>query len=88
VALAQDHPLPTPEEIGIEAPAYLNGLAEAASAMRRRSLDLIRHGQNAAAERCCWRWTIYAVLMTFGFPKPSPAVCAIAWMRLGAGHPG
>ena len=69
VALAQDHPLPTPEEIGIEAPAYLNGLAEAASEMRRRSLDLIRHGQNAAAERLLLAMDeIYAVLMTFDFP--------------------
>jgi translin len=67
VALAQERP--EPDEIGIEAPAYLNGLAEAASEMRRRSLDLIRHGDNAEAERLLADMDeIYAVLMTFDFP--------------------
>lgn len=70
VALAQERPLPQPDEIGIEAPAYLNGLAEAASEMRRRSLDLIRHGDNAEAERRLADMDeIYAVLMTFDFPN-------------------
>jgi translin len=69
VALAQDEPLPTPQAIEIEAPAYLNGLAEAASEMRRRSLDLIRRGDNAEAERLLSTMDeIYAVLMTFDFP--------------------
>jgi translin len=69
VALAQDEPLPMPEAIGIDAPAYLNGLAEAASEMRRRSLDLIRRGDNTEAERLLAVMDeIYAVLMTFDFP--------------------
>ena len=69
VAFAQDKPIPTPEEIEIEAPAYLNGLAEAASEMRRRSLDRIRRGQNAEAERLLMTMDeVYAVLMTFDFP--------------------
>lgn len=69
VALAQDQPLPTPEEIEIEAPAYLNGLAEAASEMRRRSLDRIRRREHAEAERLLSAMDeIYAVLMTFDFP--------------------
>lgn len=69
VALAQDEPLPTPNDIGIEAPAYLNGLAEAASEMRRRCLDLIRRGDNATAEQLLQAMDeIYAVLMTFDFP--------------------
>jgi translin len=70
VALAQDAPLPTPEEIEIEAPAYLNGLAEAASEMRRRTLDRIRRGNNNEAERLLGAMDdIYAVLMTFDFPN-------------------
>ncbi len=70
VALAQGQPLPTPEQIEIEAPAYLNGLAEAASEMRRRSLDLIRHGDTKEAERLLTIMDdIYAVLMTFDFPN-------------------
>jgi len=69
VALAQDTPLPTPEEIQVDGPAYLNGLAEAASEMRRRSLDMIRHGKTAEAERLLAAMDeIYAVLMTFDFP--------------------
>jgi translin len=69
VALARDEPIPTPEEVEIEAPAYLNGLAEAASEMRRRSLDLIRRGDSAEAERLLAVMDeIYAVLMTFDFP--------------------
>ncbi len=69
LALARDAPLPTPDEIGVESAAYLNGLAEAASEMRRRSLDLIRHGENAQAERLLQAMDeIYAVLMTFDFP--------------------
>jgi translin len=69
VALAQDAPLPTPEDIAVDAPAYLNGLAEAASEMRRRSLDLLRHGDSAEAERLLAAMDeIYAVLMTFDFP--------------------
>jgi len=70
VALAQGQPLPTPEQVEIEAPAYLNGLAEAASEMRRRSLDLIRHGDTEEAERLLAIMDdIYAVLMTFDFPN-------------------
>jgi len=69
VALARNEPVPTPEEVEIEAPAYLNGLAEAASEMRRRSLDLIRRGDSAEAERLLAMMDeIYAVLMTFDFP--------------------
>lgn len=70
VALARDEPLPTPEEIEVDPPAYLNGLAEAASEMRRRSLDLIRRGDSAQAERLLASMDeIYAVLMTFDFPN-------------------
>jgi translin len=69
IALAQDETLPTPQEIGVDPPAYLNGLAEAASEMRRRCLDLIRHGENAEAEKLLAAMDeIYAVLMTFDFP--------------------
>ena len=69
VALAQDAPLPTPQEIEVHEPAYLNGLAEAASEMRRRSLDMIRHGEIAEAERLLAAMDeIYAMLMTFDFP--------------------
>lgn len=69
LALARDEPLPTPQRLQINSPAYLNGLAEAASEMRRRSLDLIRADRNAEAERLLAAMDeIYGILMTFDFP--------------------
>lgn len=43
-ALVFDIALPTPDEIRVEAPAYLNGLGEAIGELRRHVLDLMRHG--------------------------------------------
>ncbi len=69
VALAQGKPLPSPQEIAVEDATFLNGLAEAASEMRRRCLDLIRKRNNVEAERLLAAMDeIYAVLMTFDFP--------------------
>ncbi len=42
--------LPTPDGLGISCPAYLNGLAEAASELRRSALDAIRKGDPARAD--------------------------------------
>jgi translin len=42
--------LPPPTELSVEAPAYLKGLAEAASEMRRYSLDLMRQNKLSRAE--------------------------------------
>ncbi len=70
LALARDESLPDPQSLEIDSAAYLNGLAEAASEMRRRSLDLIRAGRNDEAERLLAAMdTIYATLMTFDFPN-------------------
>lgn len=41
-AIIFGEPLPTPDELVIEPPAYLNGLGEAMGEMRRHVLDLIR----------------------------------------------
>lgn len=49
-AIVTDGPLPTPEELGVQAPAYLNGLAEAMGEMRRHVLDLIREERLERAE--------------------------------------
>lgn len=48
-ALVNDEPLPTPDELGIEASAWLNGAAEAIGELRRHLLDVLRTG---ALERC------------------------------------
>jgi translin len=53
-AMIQGRDIPAPGEIGVEVAPYLNGLAEAASEMRRYILDIIRRGdtqQMAEAER-------------------------------------
>jgi len=69
VALAHHSLLPEPEALGVEYPAYLNGLAEAASEMRRRALDLIRRGHPQEAEQLLEAMdTIYGLLVTFDFP--------------------
>jgi translin len=44
-SLIQQTPLPTPDSLGIEVAAYLNGLAEAASEGRRFTLDCLRRGE-------------------------------------------
>ena len=49
-ALAAGEELPLPDDIGVRAAPYLNGLGEAVGEMRRRMLDLLRAGDLDAAE--------------------------------------
>jgi len=68
-AIVRAKSLPTPEEVGVDAAAYLNGLAEAASELRRRALDLIRRDRNDEAERLLTAMDdIYGQLVTMDFP--------------------
>jgi translin len=68
-AIVQGEPIPAPEEIEVDEAAYLNGLAEAASELRRRALDLIRRDRVAEAERMLTAMDdIYAQLVTIDFP--------------------
>jgi translin len=68
-ALVQNEPLPTPEELGVEHATYLQGLAEAAGELRRRCLDILRHGHSDEAERLLNHMDdIYAVLVTMDYP--------------------
>jgi translin len=67
-ALVRDEPLPTPDSLDVEAATYLNGLAEAASELRRQILDIIRQGHSAEAERLLRQMdTIYGILISFDF---------------------
>ncbi len=67
-ALVRERTLPTPEQLGSEPNTWLNGLAEAASELRRRILDLLRQGQTAEAERLLDAMDhIYSTLVTFDF---------------------
>lgn len=67
-AMVRNQPLPPPEALGAEPNTWLNGLAEAASELRRRILDLLRHGQTEEAERLLDAMDhIYSTLVTFDF---------------------
>jgi len=69
VALVTDAALPEPEMLGVPSAAYLGGLCEAASELRRRCLDLLRRGQTGEAEKLLARMDIvYDLLVTFDFP--------------------
>jgi translin len=68
-ALIGGLPLPDAGELGVEAAAYLNGLGEAAGELRRWSLDLLRRGKTAEAERVLGMMDdIYSLLVTLDFP--------------------
>lgn len=67
-AMMRNRPLPTPAELGSESNTWLNGLAEATTELRRRILDIIRHGHNQESERLLDLMDeIYSVLVTFDF---------------------
>ncbi len=62
-------PIPTPEELHIPDPAYLGGLSEAATELRRHALDMVRLGRMEEAERLLDAMDdIYSVLVTLDFP--------------------
>jgi translin len=62
---------PGPEDLGVESAPYLNGLAEAASEMRRYTLDVMRSGREddlAEAERALQIMDdVYTTLITVDF---------------------
>lgn len=67
-AMLRQRPLPRPEELNMEASTWLNGLAEAATELRRRILDIIRHGHTDEVERLLDNMAqIYSMLVTIDF---------------------
>lgn len=68
-AIVTGRPLPGPRELNVPEAAYLNGLAEAATELRRRILDLIRTDRFEEAERLLHAMDeIYEVLITMDYP--------------------
>lgn len=70
-AIIRERPLPTPQSLDVEDAVYLNGLAEAATELRRFILDILRRkdGESDEAERLLdWMDSIYDQLVTFDFP--------------------
>src|SRR5699024_1906898 len=60
----------TPEQIGVEDTAWLNGLAEAASELRRDTLDALRQDDiDRAEELLSIMDMIYGQLVTVDFPE-------------------
>jgi translin len=67
-AMMRDLPYKGPVELGVEGNTWLNGLSEAATEMRRRILDIIRHGHSEEAERLLDAMDeVYSLLVTFDF---------------------
>ena len=69
-ALVIGEELPSPQELGLENAAYLNGLAETVGEFRRRCLDILRQGYSQDAERLLNHMDdIYAILITMDYPN-------------------
>lgn len=69
LALVTAKPLPGPDELGIDASAYLNGLGEAVGELRRYLLDSMRRGDLGRGEEILAAMDdIYSVLVTMDFP--------------------
>ena len=69
LALVKGDPVPAPQEIGVEIPAYLNGMGEAVGELRRHVLDVIRGGDLERGETILQRMDdIYSALVTFDYP--------------------
>lgn len=69
LAFVAERDVPGAAELGVGAAAYLNGLAEAASELRRHLLDTLRRGDVARCERLLTTMDdVYAVLVTIDYP--------------------
>jgi len=70
LGLITGNSLPEPDELGIDYPAYLNGLGEAVGELRRHVLDLIRKGNIPRCEELLAAMDdMYGVLVTMDFPE-------------------
>jgi translin len=69
-ALVKSDQLPSPEELDLDHVNYLQGLAETTGELRRRCLDILRHGHSSEAERLLsYMDDIYAILITMDYPS-------------------
>jgi translin len=68
-ALIGETALPSPTDLDIDEPIYLNGLGEAAGELRRHLLDVLRAGDVAAAETTLAIMDeIFGLLVTVDYP--------------------
>jgi translin len=67
--LSDGNDLPSHQDLRVEENTYLKGLAESVGEMRRRILDILRHGYSEEVERLLNHMDdIYAVLVTMDYP--------------------
>ena len=75
-------PMPTAAELGVDVQPFLNGMAEAASELRRQVLDCLRRDEGAEAERLLAVMDdVYGSSSPSTTPMRSLAVCAGAPTR-------
>jgi translin len=68
-ALIKNQALPGPDDLQVEYFTYLNGLAEVVGELRRRCLDILRHGYSQEAESLLTHMDdIYDLLVTMDYP--------------------
>jgi len=68
-ALVDGSPLPGPVELSVGLAAWLNGLAEAASELRRHLLDCLRAGESSRGEELLGAMEdVYDMLVTIEYP--------------------
>lgn len=68
-ALINREPIPTPQDLGIEAAAYMNGMGESVGELRRFILDKLRQGDTGRCEEVLQIMDdIYSILVTIDFP--------------------
>ena len=71
LSVVADAPLPDPDMLGVDYPAYLHGIGDATGEMRRQILDRIREGAPGMAEAEALLHAmdeIYLELITFDYP--------------------
>jgi translin len=69
LAFVRGDALPSPADLGVDASAYLNGMAEAASELRRQVLDCLRRGELERGEMLMTAMDdVYSVLATIDYP--------------------
>jgi len=70
LALVAGRPLPSPGDLGVMDPAYLNGLGETVGELRRHLLDSLRSGDiQHCEEALAAMGDIYDILVTMDYPE-------------------
>jgi len=68
-ALFNGSEIPSPQDLQLENNTYTKGLSEVVGELRRRCLDILRHGYSDEAERLLTHMDdIYGMLITMDFP--------------------